>query len=351
MTDCLRVPLFILAAVLVCLNACGASTPPPVNLNAPLATNAAASVVAATNPPQTSTSSNQNSANTASSPTAQPPAATQSAGPISSPGGASAPTDYFGANSNGEIIYNEQARALATVAGVQMVRTSVSWNAIEENKGKYRWDYFDQESKTLLDNHFVPLLMIMHNPKWAANSDCGPVNDLPAFEQFIRTLAQRYPQVQYWALYNEPDNQGAPDNPGAQCFGGNDLNGNGKPDVEDYAEQLHIAWRAIHQANPNAQLVSGALAFDNFNEQTAPRGYPGGGKGGSFNYNFPQQLFQYMAAHPLPAGEKYLDILSFNFYFIYGPYWEQQAGGISISAKANMLTKLMKDAGIQLPLL
>ena len=75
----------------------------------------------------------------------------------------------------------------------------------------------------------------------------------------------------------------------------------------------------------NAELVTGALAFDNFAEATAPPGYPAAGKGGSFDYNFPQQLFAYMQAHTLPQGEKYFDILSFNFYFVYGAYWEKQA--------------------------
>ena len=76
------------------------------------------------------------------------------------------------------------------------------------------------------------------------------MNDLLGFEDFIRTLAARYPQVRYWSLGNEPDNAGSADHPETVCFGGNDVNGNGKPDVEDYAEErLHIAWHAIHRAN------------------------------------------------------------------------------------------------------
>jgi hypothetical protein len=197
----------------------------------------------------------------------------------------------------------------------------------------------------------VPLVLIMQNAEWAANTPCGPVNDLPAFEEFVGALARRYPQVRYWALYNEPDNSKYPEHVGGGCFGGNDLNGNGRLDVEDYAEQLRIAWRAIHNANPSARLVAGALAFDNFDEETAPPGYPGGGRGGWYNYNFVSQLFEYMRAHPLEGGAKYFDVLSFNFYFIYGPFWERQAGGVSVSAKANMLKQLMQNAGIAAPLL
>jgi hypothetical protein len=193
--------------------------------------------------------------------------------------------------------------------------------------------------------------LILDSPASAANTLCGPVSDLAAFEQFLRTLAARYPQVKHWGLYNEPDNSHGPENTSGGCFGGGDLNGNGKSDFEDYAEELRVAWRAIHQGNPDAQLVMGAVAFDNFDEATAPPGYPGAGKGGSFNYHFLDQLMGYMQSNPLPAGEKYFDILSFNFYSIYGPYWESQADGFGVVAKANVLRGRMQKYGINAPLL
>lgn len=353
--------LLLLSGAIAGLGACAAPTPAPINLNVPSPTTvvAAPTVSAPTGVPAASAApsdtpnvpagSTEAPAAVTTAPT-DVAAATQSVPPTTAPASA-APEDYFGANTTGEIVNNQQVRALATLAGVQMVRVGIAWNGIENTKGTYKWDYPDSMFKTLTGNNFVPLVLILGNPAWAASSECGPVNDLLGLEEFIHTLAARYPQVHYWALGNEPDNAGSTAHPETVCFGGNDVNGNGKPDVEDYAEELHIAWRAIHAANPNAELVTGALAFDNFNEATAPPGYPGGGNGGSFDYNFPQQLFADMQQHPLAQGEKYFDVLSFNFYFIYGPYWEQQAGGISINAKANMLNRLMSNAGLSAPLL
>lgn len=257
-----------------------------------------------------------------------------------------APVNYFGASTNGEVIYNEQARALATLAGVQVVRTSVAWNNIETVKGTYDWTATDNMFKLLTEQNFDPLVLILDNPEWASNTLCGPVNDLEGFEAFVRELGTRYPHVRYWALYNEPDNARGPENSSGGCFGGGDLNGNGVPDVQDYAAQLRVAWRALHQVNPEALLLTGAVAYDNFDEASAPPGYPGGGKGGAFNYHFLEQLFDFIRANPLPDGERYLDDVSFNFYGIYGSYWERTFGGIGVSAKANALRELMNNYGI-----
>jgi hypothetical protein len=253
---------------------------------------------------------------------------------------------FFGASTYGEILYNDEVRALATLGGVQMVRTSVSWANVEPTKGTYNWDSLDGTVRVLTENNFEPLVLILENPDWAANTKCGPVQDLAGFEAFLRELGTRYPQVRYWALYNEPDHAHGPENTSGGCFGGGDLDGNGQPDVNDYAEMLRIAWRALHQTNPQVRLVTGAVAFDNFDTETAPPGYPGGGNGGAGPSHFPEQLFQYIQAHPLPAGEQYFDDFGFNFYRIYGPYWQSQAAGVGVTAKINKLKGLMQQYGV-----
>lgn len=309
------------------------STPVPVSATQsalqPTTKAPAAPPLAPTNPP-------------ASSPT--PPAAQP-------PAGLSVPESYFGVNTNGEIIYSDEVRALSILAGVQMVRLSAEWKTIEKTPGTYTWGSTDSALNPLLANNMAPLVLIMENPAWAANSPCGPVQDLLAFERFIGALVAKYPQVKFWALYNEPDNSAYPKVSPGGCFGGDDIDGNGKRDVEDYAEHLRLAWRALHRANPDARLVTGALAFDSFDPASVPAGYPGGGQGGNFDYSFPGRLFQYIQSHPLQDGEKYFDILSFNFYYIYGPYWEKTVGGVGISAKVNMLEKLMRDNGVSFPML
>ncbi len=304
--------------------------------DAPATTAQAPTVQAPTDPPSTTEP-------TAESPTAVPPTAV----PPTAVPAAAPPVNFFGVSTNGELVYNEQARALATLVGVQLVRTSVSWRNVEKVKGTYEWGSTDNLLNTMSEHNFEPLVLILNNAEWASNTSCGPVNDLEGFEAFLRALGTRYPHVRYWALYNEPDNSKSPENSSGGCFGGNDLNGNGKLDVQDYAEQLRIAWRALHEVSPQAELLVGALAYDNFDEASAPPGYPGGGNGGSFNYHFPEQLFDFIRANPLPNNERYFDNVSFNFYSIYGPFWERQGnGGFGVSAKANALQKLLNTYGL-----
>ena len=344
-------------AALYLLTACGSNaTPVALSNSAPtsvptraLPTNAPATLPAqntqapATAPALAPTEMSAPSNPTPLLPPTEMPAPTQNAARV--------PSAYFGANTNGEVITNDQIRALAILGGVQMVRTSVTWKQVEGTAGKYNWSWPDKGFKTLSDNHLEPYVLILENADWAATTKCGPVQDLLAYDKFLRALAARYPNVKYWGLYNEPDNAHGVETSSGGCFGGDDIDGNGKPDYQDYATQLQIAWRAIHEANPQAKLVMGAVAFDNFDEASAPQGYPGGGKGGIFNARFLDQLFAYMQANPPPPGEKYFDALAFNFYGIYGPYWETQTQGKGITAKANVLNALLQKYGLEADLM
>ncbi|MCC7162360.1 MAG: hypothetical protein IT331_07695 [Anaerolineae bacterium] len=343
-----------LALALTMLAACSgkSETPAPSPTTAP-ATSAAAAPTAviaatATNPPAVEQTDAPAATDIPSpvSATEVPPASVPTAVPPTDVPAAQAPVNYFGASTYGEIMYNETARALATLAGVQVVRTSVTWGDIEKTRGSFDWDATDHMINTLTEHNFEPLTLILDNPGWASNTLCGPVNDLEGFETFVRELFTRYPRVHYWALYNEPDNAKGAENSSGGCFGGDDLNGNGVPDYQDYAAQLRVAWRALHQVNPQGRLLVGALAYDNFDQASAPPGYPGGGSGGSFNYHFIEQLLDYVRANPLPGGARYFDDVSFNFYAIYGPYWERQVGGVGVSAKANKLRQLLSDYGV-----
>ena len=140
-----------------------------------------------------STQAPQQAAPTEAAPTtgaAQPTVVPPTAVPAAPSAPASA--DFFGVSTYGEVIHNEELRALAILGGVQMVRTSVNWNNVEKTKGEDKWGGVDSTLGPLLDNNLTPLVLVLNNAEWAANSPCGPVNDLPAFEQFVRELAARY---------------------------------------------------------------------------------------------------------------------------------------------------------------
>lgn len=264
-------------------------------------------------------------------------------------------TNIFGLDSGGIIPQNSTALTRAQNLGTNWLRIAVNWGSIEPTKGDYDWTTSDGAINPLLDAGLSPYVYISDNPNWAANTPCGPIdttvpNKLKVFGDFIEKLVARYPKVKRWALYNEVDNADYPDYSSGGCFGSSmpgGLNDNGRYDYEDYALMLAKAWEAVHAANPKAKLAVGALAFDNFDQPSCPPGYSCAPQS-HFNYNFVSNLFNYMGNHPLSQGQKYMDVVSFNYYDLYGPYWETQAGGRGIQAKANELREKMAAAGLEL---
>lgn len=262
-------------------------------------------------------------------------------------------TSLFGLDEGGVLRNDANARALAVSSGVHSARMMVSWNAIESTQGVYDFTATDETINTILASGLTPIIYIAHNPPWAANLPCGPIdtNDsaiLTAFGNFMNALAAHYPDVKIWALYNEEDDpNGDPTATSSGCFGSpsdGGVNNNNIPDYAEYAIMLKTAWKAVHDANTGAELVTGALAFDNFNPSSCPPGYSC--DGGRFNYRFPSKLFSYMAENPLTGGDKYMDEVLFNYYDVYGWYWEAQTKGKGVQAKANVLRAKMRDAGI-----
>lgn len=260
----------------------------------------------------------------------------------------------FGVDDGGVIYPNQTALTLAQNAGVNWVRVSINWSSIEATQGVYDFTASDAVLNPLLTAGFSPVVFFTGNPTWAANTTCGPVDTrdpslVAAFGNALGALAAHYPGVKVWALYNEVDMDRDPNYNNGGCFGSatsGGVNNNGVRDSDEYAIMLAAAWQAVHAANANALLASGAVAYDNFNTATAPSGYPGGGSGGVFNYNFSTDLFQYMKNNPLPSGQKYMDLFLYNYYDIYGRYWETRAKGHGIQAKAAVLRQNMKSASI-----
>ena len=105
----------------------------------------------------------------------------------------------------------------------------------------------------------------------------------------------------YWALYNEPDNA---DPVGYNWLGGcwgrshpNSLPGAGGA---AYANMLKVAYPAIKAGNPNAKVVLGGLAYENWWQ-------PETGGNGPFDLYFLDDLLT-------AGGRDYFDIINFHYY-------------------------------------
>lgn len=248
-----------------------------------------------------------------------------------------------------------QTLNLAISAGIKHSRVGVDWDVVEPTNttpDHYNWGPVDSAINPLLAQGIEPYVLVGHSPAWAASTNCGPLYNPNDYAELIGALAARYPQVKYWGVYNEVDGAVYSTIHGSSggCFGEDDLDGNGNPDYADYAELIRLAWRAIHTANPNAQMSFANLAFDNFTPESQPPDYAATG-GCCFNYHFLDNLLGYMSAHPLPPGEKYGDVLGFNNYLYYDlSYWETKFPQAGIGSKAHALREIEASHGFDFPL-
>lgn len=260
-----------------------------------------------------------------------------------------------GDTSDTALAFQPQGMNLAVTAGISYDRVGASWSDIEPTNttpDQYHWGDTDYLIHTLLAQGIQPYVLIYRSPSWAASTPCGPIYNPADLAEFVAALAARYPQVLYWGLYNEVDGVQYSFNgyTSGGCFGEPDLDANGVPDYQDYAELSRVAWSALHSVNPNARLSIANLAFDGFAPGLGPPDYPAGGYG--FNYFFVDNLFAYMEAHPLPPGQGYGDLLGFNDYLIYNVYyWEYKYPQIGVGAKAQALREIMARHGFNLPLI
>jgi streptogramin lyase len=203
-------------------------------------------------------------------------------------------------------------------SGAKWVRLQVYWASIEPNNttpDHYNWSALDASVQTAEVADINLILTIEGNPGWAAASACGPVYNLADLQEFVGALVVRYPKVQYWELYNEPD--------GKSCFGGHGA---------DYAAMLKAVYPSVKAANPSALVVMGGLALDWFYQ----------GDDGVFDRYF---LRDAVANCSGPC----FDVANFHFYPKFRKMWEGY--GRDIIGKANYVRQVIRSYDYDRPII
>jgi len=203
-------------------------------------------------------------------------------------------------------------------SGAKWVRLQVYWAYVEPNNttpDHYNWAALDASVQTAMAADIHLILTIEGNPGWAATSACGPVRNLADFQEFVGALVTRYPKVQYWELYNEPD--------GISCFGGHGA---------DYAAMLKAVYPAVKAANASALVVMGGLALDWFYQ----------GDDGVFDRRF---LYDVLSNCSGPC----FDVANFHFYPKFRKVWEGY--GRDIIGKANFVRQVIRSYDYDRPII
>lgn len=141
--------------------------------------------------------------------------------------------------------------------GSRWFRFDVPWNEIETEPNVYDWTAMDEVFSQVLAAGLSPLPNIWSAPEWTAELDCGPIDDIESFENFLEALTDRYgDNVDAWEFANEPDaREPHPWGPVIGCWG---------LQPQEYADQLGIFYRAIKELDPGALVISGGIAHDNW---------------------------------------------------------------------------------------
>jgi hypothetical protein len=144
-------------------------------------------------------------------------------------------------------------RVFAGVAatGVRWVRVDMPWSWVEPHgptlrNGRGDWGGIDPIVQAA-NRHGLQLIPIIgFTPRWA--SDSGELWAFPysrPFEDFFAAALRRYPQIQAWELWNEPN---------FERFA------KPRPDPAAFVEFLRAARRARDSVGSRAKLISGGLA-------------------------------------------------------------------------------------------
>lgn len=89
-------------------------------------------------------------------------------------------------------------------AGIKWLRTQFNWSWFEETKGTWKWAFVDFVMAEAKARGISVLGILGGSPLWAnGNRQYYPPTDLAAWATFVQTAMERYPEVEWWEIWNE----------------------------------------------------------------------------------------------------------------------------------------------------
>jgi hypothetical protein len=241
----------------------------------------------------------------------------------------------------GDITFGGEYATHLMESGASWIRRVASWATIEPQNTtpeNYDWSSVDEEVKLAAEKCWPILLLVEHNPEWASSLREGPLNKTSVDElaQLMGAMAERYdgdgtadapgsPKVKYFEMYNEPDAGGSGANNRWGYVGG------------QYAAMLKAVYPAVKNANPQAQVVFGGVAFDWFTDSSSP---------GPFVRRFMDDVLS-------SGGGAYFDLMNYHFYPLFGWNWTKQfpSDGPGLVEKTAALRAVMQKYNVDKPII
>ena len=225
------------------------------------------------------------------------------------------------------------------------LRNTIYWDLVEPNNVSpkhFAWDSVDIFLNAAHDNCINMIVTIDGTPAWArfdGNRDGrSPIltENLPDYVEFVTALVERYDGdgvddapngivVNYWEFYNEPDF-------GSEVSG---HEGWGEYGAR-YAQMLAAIYEPVHEANPNAKVLLGGLAYTQFVSDS----------GDGLHV---RDFFKNVLA---AGGGDYFDIMNFHYYpFQHNRYPLTQTNASGLIEKYAQLKEIMDTYHVVKPLM
>ncbi|WAJ40103.1 cellulase family glycosylhydrolase [Pseudomonas sp. GOM7] len=148
--------------------------------------------------------------------------------------------------------YREQMQRLRDL-GLEWTRIDLHWDRHEPKEGRYRLGELDQLVADLKAQQLKSVFYLVGSAPHATSAPPGsptpdqyPPRDPRVFAERMAMLAKRYPSVDAWQVWNEPN-----------------LPSFWRPheDPEGYGRLLQVTTQALRQAVPDKPVVMGGMAY------------------------------------------------------------------------------------------
>ena len=172
--------------------------------------------------------------------------------------------DYLGVNAHflwfTPSQYKKQISAYQKL-GLEWVRVDLHWDRLEPRENDYQLNTLDELDKTLTASKLKSVFYMVGSAPFITTAPVGapfqdqyPPKDPQVYAQRMAMLAQRYPNINAWQVWNEQN-----------------LPNNWRPQVEatGYGQLLLATHQALDKAAPGKTQVMGGMAYYS---QMPPRG-------------------------------------------------------------------------------
>jgi hypothetical protein len=179
------------------------------------------------------------------------------------------PRGFFGIVPQTAIGKRDVARMRA--GGVETIRVMVSWSAIQQSPGgEYDWGSLDDTVALAAEEHLEVLPFLISTPRWLSHDwrvlPVGNGRQRRAWAEFVGAAVERYGRRgEFWREHGPFSGRPLPRLPirAWQIWNEENFFYFAKPaSPTRYARLLAVTHRAMHRADPRAELVLGGLFGD-----------------------------------------------------------------------------------------